>query len=92
MIAFTRKQTVAYARGLHLALKTLTNQHCALLTLLINKEIISKEEFDEEVKETEALRSVEKMFSPAFQEPKAFEDAVDEYLSKEGDSEEGREP
>ena len=90
MAAFTPKQTLRYARGLHRAFGTLLNQHCTLLTLLINKEIITKEEFDEAIKETEALRSVEKEFNPAFQKLKAIEDAIDKYLNEEGDSEEGR--
>ena len=92
MAGFTQKETLTYVRGLHLAFKALTNQYCALLTLLIKKGLISKEEFDEAVKETEALRSVETMFRPEFQNLKAFEDEVDKYLDEEGDSGERREP
>ncbi len=92
MAAFTSKEILTYVRGLHLAHNALTNQYYALLTLLINKEIITKNEFDEAVKETEALRSIEKEFNPVGQQLKTFEDAVDKYLLEEGDSEEGREP
>ena len=90
MDASVHNPILTYIRGLHRGFEFLTDQYCALLMLLINREVITKEELDEAVKEMEARRSVEKEFNPLFQKLKAIEDAVDKYLREEGDHGERR--